>query len=77
MLKNAIQSYVDLAQAHGLDPAQMALYVKSRLFLTSNIIRVIFMEQLKINHANSKLKLREEVLEGIEENHGLYPNPCP
>ena len=70
MLKNAIQSYVDLAQ--------MALaYVNSRPFLTSNIIRAISTEQLKINLASSVLKLTEEVLEGIEENHGLYPNPCP
>ncbi len=77
MLKNAIQSYVDLAQAHRLDPAQMALHVKSRLFLTSNIIRATSMEQLKMNLASSELKLTEEVLEGIQENHGLYPNPCP
>ena len=76
--ENAIQSYVDLAQAHGLDPAQMALaYVNSRPFLTSNIIGATSMEQLRINLASSELKLSEEVLAGIEQIHGLYPNPCP
>mgnify|MGYP002007821251 CR=1 FL=1 len=40
--ENAIQSYVDLAQAHGLDPTQMTMaYVNSRPFLTSNIIGAI------------------------------------
>ncbi|MGA1230436.1 MAG: NADP(H)-dependent aldo-keto reductase [bacterium] len=76
--ENAIQSYVDLAQAHGLDPAQMALaYVNSRPFLTSNIIGATSMEQLRMNLASSELKLSEEVLAGIEQIHGLYPNPCP
>jgi aryl-alcohol dehydrogenase-like predicted oxidoreductase len=76
--ENAIQSYVDLAQAHGLNPAQMALaYVNSRPFLTSNIIGATSMEQLRMNLGSSELKLSEEVLAGIEEIHGLYPNPCP
>ena len=76
--ENAIQSYVDLAQAHELDPAQMALaYVNSRPFLTSNIIGATSMEQLRMNLASSELNLSEEVLVGIEQIHGLYPNPCP
>jgi aryl-alcohol dehydrogenase-like predicted oxidoreductase len=40
--ENATQSYVDLAQANGLDPAKMTMaYVNSRPFLTSNIIGAI------------------------------------
>ena len=76
--ENAIQSYVDLAKAHGLDPAQIALtYVSSRSFLTSNIIGATSMEQLKTNLASSELQLSEDVLEEIERIHGLYSNPCP
>ena len=76
--ENAIQSYVDLAQAHGLDPAQMALaYVNSRPFLTSNIIGATLMDQLRMHLTSSELKLSEEMLERIEQIHRLYPNPCP
>ena len=73
-----IQSYVDLAQANGLNPAQMALaFVNSRPFLTSNILWAAMMEQLRINPTSSELKLLEDVLAGIEQILGLYPNPCP
>ncbi len=76
--EDTIQSYVDLAQAHGLEPAQMALaYVNSRPFLTSNIIGATLMAQLMMNLSSSELKLSEEVLAGIEQIHGLYQNPCP
>lgn len=72
------QLYVELAQKHQLDPAQMALaYVNSRPFLTSNIIGATTLDQLKSNIASSDLVLSKEVLEGIEQIHNEYPNPCP
>lgn len=72
------QKYVDLAQQHGLDPAQMALaYVNSRPFLTANIIGATTMEQLRSNIASAELSLSEEVLKGIEAIHEEHPNPCP
>ncbi len=72
------QQYVELAQQHGLDPAQMALaYVNSRPFLTANIIGATSMEQLRSNIASADLLLSDEVLKGIETLHDAHPNPCP
>lgn len=72
------QQYVELAQKHGLDPAQMALaYVNSRPFLTANIIGATSMEQLRSNIASADLVLSDEVLKGIEAIHDAHPNPCP
>ena len=72
------QQYVELAQKHGLDPAQMALaYVNSRPFLTANIIGATSMDQLRSNIASADLVLSDEVLKGIEAIHDAHPNPCP
>ena len=74
----ATQQYVDLAHAHDLDPAQMALaYVNSRPFLTSNIIGATSMTQLKSNIASIEVHLADETLEEIEAIHTRYPNPSP
>lgn len=72
------QKYVELAQQHGLDPAQMALaYVTSRPFVTANIIGATTMEQLRSNIASADLVLSDDVLKGIEAIHDAQPNPCP
>jgi len=74
----ATEAYVQLAQKHGLDPAQMALaYVNSRSFLSSNIIGATTMAQLKTDIASINLELDEELLEAIEAIHQQHPNPCP
>ncbi len=74
----ATERYVSLAQAHGLNPAQMALaYVNSRPFLTSIIIGATTLEQLKSNIESIHVELSEEVLEGIEAVHIEHPNPSP
>ncbi len=74
----ATQAYVALAQAHDLDPAQMALaYVSSRPFLTSNIIGATSMAQLESNLASAQLSLSDEVMAGIEAIHQQQPNPAP
>lgn len=76
--QQATRLYVELARQHGLDPAQMALaYVNTRPFLTANIIGATTMEQLQSNIASMELTLPEEVLQGIEQIHVQYPNPCP
>ncbi|MEZ5583407.1 MAG: NADP(H)-dependent aldo-keto reductase [Candidatus Competibacteraceae bacterium] len=73
-----IRAYVELAQRHGLDPAQMALaYVNSRPFLTANIIGATSMEQLAGDIASIALNLPDAVLEEIEAIHVKQPNPCP
>ena len=74
----ATQSYVNLAQQHGLDPAQMALaFINSRPFVTSNIIGATTMAQLSNNLASIDIKLSTEVLEGIDAIHTEHPNPAP
>jgi aryl-alcohol dehydrogenase-like predicted oxidoreductase len=74
----ATQAYVDIANRHGLDPAQMALaYVNSRSFLTSNIIGATNLEQLKTDIASIDVKLSDDMLDDIEKVHQDIPNPCP
>jgi aryl-alcohol dehydrogenase-like predicted oxidoreductase len=74
----AIADYVDLARAHGLDPAQMALaFVNSRPFVTATIIGATTMEQLAANIGSIDLTLSKDVLDGIEEIHKTHTIPCP
>jgi len=74
----AISAYVALAEAHGLDPAQMALqFVASRPFVTSAILGATTMAQLEADVGAADLRLSEEVLEAIEEIHRIHTNPCP
>ncbi len=74
----ATRAYVELARAHGLSPAQMALaFVNSRPFLTSSIIGATSMAQLKEDIESAELVLGDEVLEAIETIHTRHPNPCP
>jgi aryl-alcohol dehydrogenase-like predicted oxidoreductase len=75
---SATEKYVDLAHAHGLNPAQMALaYVNSRHFLTSTIIGSTSMEQLQINISSIEVQLADETLDEIEAIHTQHPNPSP
>ncbi|MEL7270322.1 MAG: aldo/keto reductase [Bacteroidota bacterium] len=74
----ATRRYQELAQAHGLSLAQMALaFVNTRPFLTSNIIGATTMDQLKENIGSIDISLSDEVLEGIEAIHADIPNPAP
>ena len=74
----ATEKYVALAEAHDLDPTQMALaYVNSRPFLTSIIIGATTMQQLKTNIGSSELHLTNEALNEIEAIHTQHPNPSP
>ncbi|MFC1750319.1 aldo/keto reductase [Pseudomonadota bacterium] len=72
----AIQAYIDLAQEHDLDPAQMALaFVNTRDFVTANIIGARTMKQLKTNIASIDIKLSDEVIASIEDIHLRMPDP--
>ncbi|NNF96129.1 MAG: aldo/keto reductase, partial [Halobacteria archaeon] len=75
---SATQHYVELAHAHDLNPAQMALaYVNTRPFLTSTIIGATNMEQLRHNIGSIEVRLSDETLGEIEAVHSRHPNPCP
>lgn len=78
MAEQVTAAYVDLANAHGLNPSQMALaFVTQQPFVTSNIIGATTLEQLHVNIGSSDLVLSDEVLDAIEQIHFLQPNPCP
>ncbi|AZT83041.1 NADP(H)-dependent aldo-keto reductase [Marinobacter sp. NP-4(2019)] len=74
----ATRAYVNLAQAHGLSPVQLALaWVNSRDFVTSNIIGATTMAQLRENIGSARITLSNEVIEAIEAIHQEYTYPCP
>jgi aryl-alcohol dehydrogenase-like predicted oxidoreductase len=74
----ATAAYVELARAHGLDPARMAIaYAVGRPFVTSVIIGATTLVQLACDIAGGDLRLSDAVLAGIEEIHRADPNPCP
>ncbi|MGF1722223.1 NADP(H)-dependent aldo-keto reductase [Vibrio kyushuensis] len=74
----ATKAYVDLANKHSVDPAQMALaFVNQRPFVASNIIGATNMEQLKMNIDSLDVVLSDELLQGLQEVGTTYSNPCP
>ncbi|HMO38514.1 MAG TPA: NADP(H)-dependent aldo-keto reductase [Saprospiraceae bacterium] len=76
--QEAIARYVNIAEAHGLSSAQMALaFVNSRPFVTSNIIGATTMEQLRENIGSIQLNLPAAVLKEIETVHSAIPDPAP
>lgn len=73
-----MRDYIEVAQHHGLDPAQMALaYVNSRSFVTSNIIGATTIAQLNSNLSSVELTLPDSAIAQIEAIHCRQPNPCP
>jgi aryl-alcohol dehydrogenase-like predicted oxidoreductase len=76
--EHAVAAYVDLAQQHQLDPAQMALaYVRQQPFVASTLLGATTLEQLKQNIDSFDVTLNEEVLAGIEAIHRRYTYPAP
>ena len=76
MQEPAVAAYRQLAEAHGLDLAQMALaFCLSRPFMASVIIGATTMEQLKTDVGAADLVLSEEVLAGIAKIHRQFPMP--
>ena len=74
----AVEQYAQIAEAHGLDPAQMALaFLLRQPFLTSAIVGATTPEQLRTNLASIELELPDVVIEAIEAVHSADPNPCP
>ncbi len=74
----ATAAYVELARAHGLDPAQMALaFVTSRPFVTSTLIGATNPAQLQNNLDSANIRLDDTILGAIEVIHANNPNPAP
>ena len=74
----ATQAYIDIANKHGLDPAQMALaFVNQRPFVASNIIGATNLEQLESNIKSIELELSSDVIADLQQVGIQYSNPCP
>jgi len=72
------EKYVQLAQTHGLVPAQMSLaFILTRPFLTSVIIGASSISQLASNIASINVELPEEILKIIDSLNVEQPSPCP
>ncbi|HMB46865.1 MAG TPA: aldo/keto reductase [Afifellaceae bacterium] len=72
----AVDSYAEIAERHGLDMAQMALaFCLARPFMTATIIGATNMDQLATNIGAVEVKLSDEVMEEIAAVHREFPIP--
>ncbi len=72
----ALNTYLEIAKRHGLDPSQMAIaFCVSRPFMTSTIIGATSMDQLKTNIAANEIKLSDAVMDDIFEAYQRWPIP--
>ncbi|KXK26742.1 MAG: General stress protein 69 [candidate division WS6 bacterium OLB20] len=75
-VQDVIRQYVEVAEKHHLDPAELAIaFVNSREFVTSTIIGARTMEQLKTDIGAADITLPEDALAAIEAVHTVHPNP--
>ena len=76
--QEAFRAYVDVAKAHGLDPAQLALkFCDTRPFVTATIIGATSMDQLKTNIDAFDLAWTDDLETAVNAIHAQHPNPCP
>ena len=72
----AVKEYAELARAHGMSPAQMALaWCYSRWFVASTIIGATTLAQLKENIDAFEVKLSQTVIDAIDAIHARITNP--
>jgi aryl-alcohol dehydrogenase-like predicted oxidoreductase len=70
------EKYIAVAEAHDLDPAQMAIaFCLTRPFMTSVIIGATDMAQLKTDIAGADLVLSDTVMHDIAAIHRDHPIP--
>ena len=76
LAKEAVKGYVEVANAHGFTPSQLALAWCNQVDgVTSTIIGATTMEQLKENIAAFSKPLSEEILTDINTVFKRYPVP--
>jgi aryl-alcohol dehydrogenase-like predicted oxidoreductase len=72
----AVDAYLDIAQRHGLDPAQMALaWCLTRPFMCSAIFGATTLAQLETALGAADLTLSDEVLREVDKAHRAHPMP--
>ena len=75
---NAIDSYLELADEHGVDPAHLAIkFCDTRHFMCSTIIGATSMEQLKTCIDAFDMDWTDELENAVDALHKAQPNPCP
>jgi aryl-alcohol dehydrogenase-like predicted oxidoreductase len=71
-----LEAYLQIADRHGIDPAQMAIaFCLSRPFMASVIIGATSMEQLKTNIGSVDVELSDSVLDDILTVYKQHPVP--
>lgn len=77
-VEEAVAAYVEIARAHNLKPAHLALaFVRSRWFATSTIIGATTLEQLRENLESINVTLDDAILAEIDAVQARYPSPAP
>lgn len=77
-VEEAVAAYVEIARAHNLKPAHLALaFVRSRWFVTSTIIGATTLDQLRENLESVHTTLDSSTLAEIDAIHVRYPSPAP
>ena len=72
----ATQAYLDVAEAFGLDPVQMALrWAADRPFMGSVIFGATSLEQLTRSLGTVDVQLSGEAVDAIEAAHHAHPMP--
>lgn len=75
---NDTTSYLSIAEKYGLSLTQLALgFVNSRDFVTSNIIGVTTLNQLRENLETIHVQLSVDLLKEVELVHNNSPFPAP
>jgi len=73
---DAVDAYLSLAQAYGLDPVQMALaWCRQRPFMGSVIFGATNMDQLELAIGAGDLTLPDQVIGAIDAAHRSHPLP--
>ena len=76
--EKAVELYYEISEKYGLDMSQMSLkFCEIQDFMTSVIIGVTTMEQLKTNIESVNVNLSDDVIKEINHVQKIYPNPCP
>ena len=74
--KHAIAAYADLAAAHAMEPAHMALaFARQQPFMASVLMAASTAEQLRGNLGAIGLSLPREVVQAINAIHDAHANP--
>ena len=72
----AIAAYGEIARAHGLDPAHMALaFAAQQPFMASVLMAASKADQLAANLGAIDLALPKDVVQAINAIHDAHPNP--